>query len=240
MPSLRPGGRRVRDLGLWCAGTLTMVDASNQPFVIYNPYSYQELQDLATGSDAYLACMSSKTYVHGNAGADCGSLRPTVPVLETQGVSVLTVLTACKRNYMRSQWDQSAFVLFNQSLFPTVVRGVSYPDLSGFPDLFFAVGVCLSDSLLRVGCLDYFLVRYVKFPDPVVYWSYENMGPGPSQLIDACQVFTGPASNPALTAAQLSVFRACLDQYEDSSCQLSPSLWTPSRPMPSLLQTCTA
>ena len=64
-------------VGLWCTGTLSLLDASNQPFVVYNPYTYAQLQALAAGSDAYLACMSSKTYLPGET--DCNPPRTTAP-----------------------------------------------------------------------------------------------------------------------------------------------------------------
>ena len=41
------------------------------------------------------------------------------------------------------------------------------------------------------------------------------------------QVFTGPALSNELTKDEQSTFRACLDQYADSNCKLSSSLWTP-------------
>ena len=38
-----------RDYALWCSGTLSMVDGSNNPFVVFNPYSYAQLQAMAHG-----------------------------------------------------------------------------------------------------------------------------------------------------------------------------------------------
>ena len=37
---------------LWCTGILSLLDASNQPYIIYSPYTYAQLQNLAAGTDA--------------------------------------------------------------------------------------------------------------------------------------------------------------------------------------------
>ena len=207
--------------GLWCTGTLSLLDASNQPYVVYNPYTYAELQALAAGTDAYLACMSDKAYVSGET--DCHA--PAAGPLQSQGVSVLTVLTACKNNYLQSQWDRGAHILFNRTLFGQVVSGAAYPSLAGLPPPVVSAGQCLTDPASRTLCLESYLTLLGVSSE--VYWGYESISDGPSQFVDACQVFTGPASNPLLTSGQLSTFRACLDQYADSNCQLSSSLWTP-------------
>ena len=221
-----PTSRRqegLAQLGLWCTGTLSMLDAGNNPFVIYNPYTYFQLQAMASGSDAYLACMSGRTYVSGSS--DCSSLLPSTPVLKGQGVSVLSVLSTCRNNYMKGQWDQAAHVLFNQSLFYTAVQNQPYPDIPASPSVVGDVGLCLADPSTRAGCLQAYLTFLGQ--DPIVYWGYVEGAPAHSQFIDACQVFTGPANSSALTPPQRSVFRACLDNFPDSNCQLSSNLWTP-------------
>ena len=219
----------INAVGLWCTGTLTMLDASNQPFVIYNPFTYAELQAKATGSDAYLACMSGKSYGKldtSSSGLDCHQLLPSTPELTVQGVSVLTVLTACRNNYMHKQWDRGAHILFNQTLFEQVVsHKVSYPAITYTNPLLASVKKCLLDEATRTVCLQAYLSNLGKSPE--TYWTYEDSAPGPSQTVDACEVFTGPADNPALTDDQRTTFRACLDQFADSNCQLSSSLWTP-------------
>ena len=222
-PYAIPEARRQEGLagaGFWCTGTLSLLDVSNQPFVIYNPFSYAQLQELAAGADEYLACMSSKTYLPGQTNCN----PPTTPILQAQGVNVLTVLTACKGNYMLSQWDKGAYILFNRTVFAQQVQGASYPSLSGLPAVTQNVGACLANPATRSVCLQ----DYMAFlgTDPEIYWSYDDspQNTPDSRFIDACQVFTGPASQPI---AQAQTFRACLDQYPDSNCQLSSSLWTP-------------
>lgn len=223
-PFAIPERRRQEGLagaGFWCTGTLSMLDASNKPFIIYNPFTYAQLQSMADGSDEYLACMSSKMYVQGSS--DCASLMPTVP--EFEGVSVLTVLTACKNNFMNSQWDKAAYILFNQTVFAQEL-GRAPPDLTGLPAVVKSVGSCLLNPDTRPVCLQEYMV-YQGY-DPEVYWSYEDINQGtPSERIDGCQVFTGPAQNPDIGPEKRSEFRACLDQYADSNCQISSNLWTP-------------
>ena len=223
-PFAIPESRRREGLegaGLWCTGTLSMLDSSNKPFVIYNPFTYWQLQAMADGSDEYLACMSSKLYNPGTS--DCERFIPKVP--EFQGVSALTVLTACKNNYVNSQWDKAAYILFNQTVFRQEM-GVPPPDLSWLPPVVKSAGNCLADPSTRAVCLqDYMAAMGI---DPEVYWSYEDIAASsPSERVDACQVFTGPAQNPDIGPAKRSEFRACLDHFADSNCQISSNLWTP-------------
>jgi hypothetical protein len=211
--------------GLWCTGTLSLLDASNQPFIVYNPFTYGQLQSMASGTDAYLSCVSSKLYDRG--ASNCEELLPAVA--EFQGVSVLTVLTVCKSNYMNSQWDKAAHILFNETVFRKEL-GRAPPDLQGLPAVIGGVKSCLLDPSTRSVCLQEYMVKMGH--DPEVYWSYEDavsstVNSISSQHIDACQVFTGPAQNPDIGPDMRSVFRACLDQYEDSNCQISSNLWTP-------------
>ena len=224
IPDQRRGEGLVQ-MGLWCTGTLSMLDSANTQFVIYNPFTYSQLQEMGNGTDAYLACMSGSSYVFGDSSNDCSSLLPTHPLLQAQGVSVLSVLTTCKANYMRKQWDQSAYVLFNSSLFSEVVSNAAYPAIPSSPSIIANIGLCLADSATRAGCLQAYLTFLGQ--DPVTYWGYVEAPTGESQLIDACQVFTGPATSLSITAPQRSIFRACLDSFPDSNCQLSSSLWTP-------------
>jgi hypothetical protein len=221
-PFAIPESRRQEGLagaGFWCTGTLSLLDASNRPFIIYNPFTYGQLQVMAVGADAYLACVSGKLY---GPKSNCDSLMPKPP--EFQGVSVLTVLTACKSNYMNSQWDKAAYMVFNETAFRQEI-GEAPPDLSGLPAIK-NVGSCLLDPATRPACLQEYMGSMGH--DPEVYWSYDDaLMSSASQHIDACQVFTGPAQNPDIGPAMRSTFRACLDQYADSNCQISSNLWTP-------------
>jgi hypothetical protein len=50
--------RNNADHALWCTGTLGMVDGSNQPLVVYNMYTYAQLQAKASGMQRYVDCAS--------------------------------------------------------------------------------------------------------------------------------------------------------------------------------------
>ena len=50
--------RASKDHTLWCTGTLGMVDGTNQPLVVYNMYTYAELQAKASGMQRYVDCAS--------------------------------------------------------------------------------------------------------------------------------------------------------------------------------------
>lgn len=87
-----------RDGAFWCSGTLNMLGYNQNPTVIFNPYSYSELQSLLTGLDAYLDCVSGPDGRDAAATASsqsCESIKPTVAILEQQGVSSIAVLTRC-------------------------------------------------------------------------------------------------------------------------------------------------
>jgi hypothetical protein len=148
-----PSSRREEGLagaGLWCTGTLSLLDASNRPFIIYNPYTYGKLQSMAGEVDAYLACVSSKLT---SKLSNCDSLLPTVP--EFQGVSILTVLTACKSNYMNSQWDKAAYMVFNETAFQQEL-GMAPPTLKGLG--INNIGTCLMNPATRPVCLQEYMV----------------------------------------------------------------------------------
>ena len=149
--------------GLWCTGTLSLLDASNQPFVVYNPFTYEQLQSMASGTDAYLSCVSSKLY--DRETSNCEELLPKVA--EFQGVSVITVLTACKSNYMNSQWDKAAHILFNETLFKQEL-GRAAPDLNGLTAVMGGVKSCLLDPSTRPVCLQEYMVKMGYAQE--VYW----------------------------------------------------------------------
>ena len=84
-----------QDHAFWCSGTLSMLDGSNNQIVVYNPYSYAELQaKAAAGMAAYLQC-ASQSY-------QCKP--PTDPAFDFQGVTLLNVLIKCRENYVESRW----------------------------------------------------------------------------------------------------------------------------------------
>ena len=211
----------VQQGAFWCTGTISLLDASNRPFIVYNPYTYAQLQEMAHQSDTYLSCVSSKQYSSGSGG--CDRFLPSTPILQAQRVSVLTVLTACKSNYMNMQWDKAAYILFNQTVFEKEVAGANFPTFTSLPEPVSAARDCLQRLQQSPPCHDVFIRQ-----DPKVFYSYQDIPKdSASQYVDACQVYTGPAQNTGIAPPTRSLFRACLDQYPDSDCKLSSNLWTP-------------
>ena len=198
-----------------------------------NPYTYEELQAPAAGSDTYLARMSSKTsrLPGSRRETDCCSPTDKGP-LQAQGIylNVLAVITASKGNCLDSQWDQAAYFLFNQRDFGQVVSAPC-PDLALSAEVQ-AVGACLADPQTRRACLELFINQSGLIPE--VYWLYQDTG---TPYVDACQVFTGPAEIPLLSPAQQTTFQSssyptsnCHLSYPTSNCQLSSSLLGQRRP----------
>lgn len=201
-----------RDYALWCSGTLLMVDGSNNPFVVFNPYSYAELQEKARGMQAYMDC-ASKSY----------SCRPpSDPVFDVQGVSLLNVLVKCRENFVENQWDQGAYVLFDPKQayrYRAKTTPVIPPDTMG-------VQACLrvqaNAASSNSACLDQYLG--FKGIDFYLYWAYERLldATVAPQRVDACLTFSGPA------AKNVSVFQNCVDDETQSVCTLAGHAWSPT------------
>ena len=215
-----PPARRNEGLAqraFWCTGVLAMVNKRNEIQLVYNPYTYQELQNLVRGSmDAYLQCAS-------------GSFSCPVPeaaVFTAQGVSLLAVLTECRQNYVSKQWDAGAYAIYDAATLGAQLQGgVTAPAL----DPSDGVGQCLLDAArtgaLNTGCLDDYS-RVQGWNDG--YWAYEHVETVSAALIDACVVFSGPAANTKVPAAQSAKFRDCLMGYATpDTCDLSGFVWSP-------------
>ena len=201
-----------REYALWCSGTLVMVDGTNNPFIVYNPYSYAELQARAGAMQAYVDC-ASESY-------QCTP--PSDPVFDIQGVSVLNVLVKCRENFVENQWDPGAYVLFdpNQAYRYRTTTQVKLPaDTMG-------VQACLlgqaAAGASNSACLDQ-LLGYTGV-DYYLYWAYERaLGAAlPPQKVDACLTFSGPA------AAGVRVFQNCVDDETQSICTLAGHAWSPT------------
>ena len=215
--AITPLAAEATEYAFWCTGTLSMVDGANDQIVVYNPYSYAQLQSKAGGMQAYLECASSSY--------KCDA--PTDPVFTAQGVTLLNVLVKCRENFVEKNWDQAAYVLFDPTqryrFNPNTVLPTSYADPYG-------VLACLV-SQAGVGgtngaCLD----QYLYFTNTLYdrYWAYApaaSAAPAP-QYVDACLTFSGPASGP--NSASAAVFENCVDAESDGLCTLSGHLWSPS------------
>ena len=211
-----PAQPRTEGMNLWCTGTLVMLDGANNEFVVYNPYTYQQLQAMASGMDAYLAC-ASQSY-------DCETPYDAQRILSLQGVTLLNVLVKCRENYVKMQWDPAAYILFNASLHYMVQYTIP-AQASARP-----AGTCASNAAAcltaaanagtaNAACLTPYLL--CAGTDLDSYWNYSRATQEGSQYTDACVVFTGPASR------NLTRFAACVDGDVDVNCTLGHNVYSP-------------
>jgi hypothetical protein len=201
-----------REHALWCSGTLGMVDGGNQPFVVYNKYSYAQLQAKASGMQAYVDCAST-TY-------NCDA--PSDDEFSLQGVTLLNVLVKCRENYAKRQWDPMAYVLFDPTQryrFQTRgALGLATNDAEAL-----AVRSCLaaaaSAAVDNSGCLDQHLAATGGGVE--AYWAYQRHNLSAPEYTDACMTFTGAAAQGS------QLFANCTDGAE-GQCALSSHIWSPA------------
>ena len=219
-----PPARRAEGLeqgALWCTGVLSMIDGNGQPYYIYNPYTYAELQGLSSGLDAYAQCVGSLD----GRGYSCQP--PAADVFTRQGVTLPNVLVKCRDNFIKKQWDPYAFALFNrpyQKLFATRLGYiVPLPDEDPF-----GIAACLQQdpaevpSLAQVCLQEFLALRGTSWDN---YWAYERASDGQAggEYTDACLVFSGPA------AMGTPLFVDCVDGMmpEGGRCTLAGHAWSP-------------
>ncbi len=240
-----PRERAVEDYtksAFWCSGTLNMLGLDQNPIVVFNPYSYLELQSQLHGLDKYLECVSTigMGEVENSQGETCESIRPTVDDLEKQGVSSIAVLTRCKANYAAAQWDEGSSVLFqSDAIFEKLTNGrVRRARLLWHRDIAASVTPTNIQSCLLAtaeagqppdACLmDVFLTSKRKED----YFLYETramrMGNDESMLVDACEVHTGPAKELAAKspATDGNEFQNCLDNDMSTQCNVPSFVWS--------------
>jgi hypothetical protein len=194
---------------LWCTGTLGMIDSSNSPVIVFNPYTYAELQAKATGLQSFVACLSQNYNCEG----------PYDSFFEAQGVTLTNVLVKCRENYEKKQWDPKAFAFFD-------IRetGFSMEKNYHFPDT--VVQECLVDYHSKgegpQACQEQYINK-LGLRSSEVYWAYERATqPGP-EFTDSCLVFTGPG-----LVHNISTFAACVDgnTMPTSGCTLNAQIWS--------------
>lgn len=201
-----------RDYALWCSGTLVMVDGANNPFIVYNPYSYAQLQAKAVQMQAYVDC-ASKSY-------QCAP--PSDPAFDIQGVSVLNVLVKCRENFVENRWDPGAYVLFD----PTQAYRYRTASRVQLPSDSMGVQACLRVQAVagasNSACLDLYLAAVQM--DYYLYWAYERAltAPVAPQRVDACLTFSGPA------AQGIPAFQNCVDDETQDICTLTGHAWSPT------------
>jgi hypothetical protein len=213
------GARRAQAIpahALWCSGILSMIDSSNKPYYVFNPYSYEQLQAMAGGLDAYVQCVAdAKTN-----GYKCPV--PTIDFFARQGVSTINVLVKCRENFVKRRWDPAAYVLYQRGLHHLLrlSERIVFPTDN-------EVQTCLREGdgaggSLAQTCLQRHLLATQTSADE--YWAYERVDAGKNgtQYTDACLVFTGPA------ARNLTKFADCVDGLSDTElCTLPGHIWTP-------------
>ena len=139
---------------------------------------------------------------------------------------MVSVYQRCLANYQSRQWDLGAHVLYNTSLHKLIQTSIPTPPcvpIPGWP--------CLSDCLLAAAqqggsngaCLDAWLQK--KNVASLDYFEYEKKTDDThSHEVDACQVFSGPASIDGSVGLP---FRVCLDHYSDTGiCTLPLIVWS--------------
>ena len=227
-----PGIRRkqgVSDGALWCTGVLSMIDSNNQPYFVYNKYTYEQLQAMNAGLDAYAKCLGA-----GTTGYKCST--PTPPnasdarFFSQQGVSVANVLVKCRENFAKKQWDPYAFALYNRDYHRLFDKRLGYrvsipeEDPFGIKGCMQQVDPTATGSLSQT-CLKQFLSHPLVDLSLEDYWAYERVDTGKpgSQFTDACLVFSGPAD------LKLPLFIDCVDgaDSDGSRCRLAGHAWTP-------------
>ena len=137
-------------------------------------------------------------------------------------MSLISVYQRCLANYQSRQWDMGAHVMFNTSLHKLIHAELPQPDC------FLLDKTCVSDCLLlsanqgasNAACLDQWLQK--KNIASLDFFEYERASA--SDLIHACQVFTGPAQ---IAGSVGQPYRVCLDHYSDSgACHLPHIVWS--------------
>ena len=210
---------KIPDSALWCTGVLGMIDSSNQPYYVYNRFSYSELQSMSSGLQTYTQCV---TQTSSSQGYKCPV--PNHPEFQAQGVTTLNVLVKCRENFVKKRWDPLAYMLYQDSYWHLLrLKGGAVPQKPASDP--YGAGACLAkgdpaSGTLARDCMDLFLLRKNKDFDE--YWMYERtdtIKTGP-EYTDACLVFSGPA------AKNITIFANCVDGV-GTNCTIPQHLWTP-------------
>ena len=220
----------AKDSALWCTGILGMIDSANQPYYVYNKYTYAQLQAKSAGLADYTKCVTSSNLQQGG-GYKCSV--PNEPWFSAQGVSTINVLVKCRENYMRKRWDPSAYMLFQPASWNLLkLADGQVPQRPPAAGDAYGVGACLEggDASRGAAMVAECMTLYLKSRDIEFdrYWLYERTSTakaGP-EYTDACLAFTGPGE-----VRNISQFAACVDGAASSGattgCVHPQHLWTP-------------
>ena len=232
-----PAAARAQGLAegaLWCTGVLSMIDGNSEPYLVYNRYTYAQLQEMSTGLDDYARCLGT-----GTGGYKCTPPTPSVAgdaqFFSQQGVTVANVLVKCRENYAKKQWDQNAFVFYNREYHHLFDKRLGYrvdipeEDPFGIRECMQVSQAPTASGSLSQGCLEEFLRHPAIGMRAEDYWAYERVDTGPgkngSQFTDACLVFSGPAD------LGTPLFTECVDGGDMDgtrpACRLAGHAWSP-------------
>lgn len=93
----------------WCTGFLMLNEGDGSDLLVWNPYSLHEL--LSTPNIlTYIACLKTRA-TDSTDLETCNENKPTLPLLEMQGVEVMQVITRCRANYQQRRWDEGVVML---------------------------------------------------------------------------------------------------------------------------------
>ena len=114
---------RNGDMAWWCSGPLLLTDVDGSDILIWNKYSLEEL--LRPDINTYVDCL--------NGGSD-SCAKPSSQAardISRQNVDIMQVITKCRNNYLRKQWDEGALVfgLFSQDSWRKSRKAVQPLDL---------------------------------------------------------------------------------------------------------------
>jgi len=206
----------VNQYALWCSGSLSMIDSTNTPIIVANPYTFHEIRTQLAKLDDYVKCVAT-SYNCEPEGVD--------PVMNTffeaQDVSLVNVFVKCRENYMKKQWDPRAFAYFDiNSQYMFAETGMVMDAPSG------TVKDCLLQSHANgagpLKCMEDY-INSLNFKSSDEYWVYEKATKQGSQYTDSCLVFSGPAM-----VKKIPAFQACLDvnPHDDTRCSLNAQIWS--------------
>lgn len=222
--------RRVEGLAehaFWCTGTLQLTNEFGEPFLMFNPYTFTELEASWNRLDAYLGCIAQ-------GDSACEQFVPVFEAFVIQEVSPLAVFVRCRSNYVNKQWDLGAAALFADVLHPhlEVHQDLINERISGV-EFNAAIATCMSNAIAEGYSNDRCMQDFLQLSDIKKddYFSYEKVDESqiaafPSHLIDGCEVFTGPAQ---LASPVSDEFKLCLDHSQSDlpgNCKLQPFVWS--------------
>lgn len=196
---------------LWCTGPLLLVDAQGDEQLIWNPFTFNQLNSVDYTS--YLQCISESN--------ECSPpFSQADSILQAQGSSALQVMSRCRANYQNKRWDPGAIVfglLDYEDWVKFQLSGPALADTLGtlrrqLPVLaFYMHDFVLSRATWS--CL-HTAAQYVMFDHncarealrEIGYESIDHAFPYEDVQItgtpDACQLFSGPALSAYSSGSQ--------------------------------------